>query len=216
MESNPSEPNDQQLIALATAFSQDYMSTHDASHDFTHIQRVLRLAKQIAAQEKQLNPNVDMDDTLIQLGALLHDVGDRKYKKDESETPVFDFLRSVHASMAMAKRVQLLVGHVSYSHEVREPAAVRTVLADMPELGVVQDADRLDALGAVGVARCLVFNGVKGHGMEAAFAHFDEKLVRLPGMMKTITGRRLAGERVERIKLFKAWWEEENGGEKVS
>jgi HD superfamily phosphodiesterase len=86
------------------------------------------------------------------------------------------------------------------------------------ELAVVQDADRLDALGAVGIGRCFTFLGAQGKkylgpgepwDMNNAIAHFQEKLVRLEGMMKTQTGREMARVRTQRLVEFRKWWEEE-------
>ncbi|POR38197.1 Uncharacterized protein TPAR_01605, partial [Tolypocladium paradoxum] len=75
------------------------------------------------------------------------------------------------------------------------------------------DADRLDALGAVGVGRAFAFGGARGRGLGDTVDHFEEKLVRLEGMMKTETGRALARVRTERIRAVQAWWREETEGE---
>lgn len=78
----------------------------------------------------------------------------------------------------------------------------------------MQDADRLDALGAVGIGRAFTFGGARGNrGMRGTVDHFQEKLERLEGMMKTDEGRRMARERTRRVKLFRDWWEEEVGEE---
>ena len=78
----------------------------------------------------------------------------------------------------------------------------------------MQDADRLDALGAVGIGRAFTFGGAGGarggdRGMRATIDHFEEKLEKLPGLMKTDEGRRMARERGRRVKVFRGWWEEE-------
>jgi len=106
-----------------------------------------------------------------------------------------------------------VVANVSFSNEIRHPEEVRDVLRAYPELAVVQDADRLDAIGAVGIARCFVFGAVKdaGRGMAGSVEHFREKLVKLEGMMKTEEGKRLARERTRRIEEFEGWWREETG-----
>ncbi len=82
----------------------------------------------------------------------------------------------------------------------------------------MQDADRLDALGAVGIGRAFTFGaarggggGGKGQGMQGAVDHFGEKLERLEGMMKTEEGQRMARERTRRVEVFRGWWEEECG-----
>lgn len=91
-------------------------------------------------------------------------------------------------------------------------------LRQYPEIAIVQDADRLDALGAVGIGRAFTFGGAKGvhgmrvKGMQSTVDHFEEKLEKLEGLMKTGEGRRLAAERTERVRAFRRWWEEEGGG----
>lgn len=85
------------------------------------------------------------------------------------------------------------------------------LIKEYPELAVVQDADRLDAIGAVGIGRAFAFGGAKGRTLGSTMEHFDDKLLKLEGMMKTDIGRRLAKERTERMALMKQWWEMETG-----
>lgn len=77
-------------------------------------------------------------------------------------------------------------------------------------MAIVQDADRLDAIGAVGIGRTFAFGGAKGRTLEDTLEHFDDKLLLLEGMMKTETGRTLAKERSDRLKAFASWWKDEN------
>ena len=109
--------------------------------------------------------------------------------------------------------MRTVTNHVSFTNEAKDPESVRRVLAVYPELAVVQDADRLDAIGAVGIARCFVFGGVKRplRGLEGSVEHFDEKLVKLEEMMKTAKGREIARVRTERIVEFQKWWRDEAG-----
>jgi uncharacterized protein len=200
------------LFAATRAFTKAYMSTYDSSHDLTHIHRVTSLTRHLLTHHPDSST---LDATLTTLAALLHDVGDKKYSTaDSSPTPVRDFLLSIDAPEALAQGVQTVVTNVSFSNEVKHPEEVRDVLQAYPELAVVQDADRLDAIGAVGIARCFVFGAVKdaGRGMGGSVEHFREKLVKLEGMMKTEEGKRLARERTRRIEEFEGWWREETGG----
>jgi uncharacterized protein len=196
---------DDTLIAKVTTYVEAYMANYDPSHDFNHIQRVLRLAKRIQTTV----PTTSLG--IVTLSALLHDVGDKKYLKpgEDSSRLVFDVLRSFGASEVLAEKVQAICLGVSYSSEVKDPSKVTRLIEEHPELAVVQDADRLDAIGAVGVGRAFAFGGAKNRDLDNTMEHFEEKLVRLEGMMKTEEGRRLARERTERIELMQRWWKDE-------
>jgi len=140
------------------------------------------------------------------------------------------------AAPELAHAVQEVINGMSYSGEIANPEQTRSTLEKHPELAIVQDADRLDALGAVGIARTFTYGGavqgrmlanicdsgphawsdfsaerVGGKGLKATIDHFSEKLERLEGMMKTGEGRRLARERTERLRVFRGWWDEEVG-----
>ncbi|KAF8245149.1 hypothetical protein K440DRAFT_634981 [Wilcoxina mikolae CBS 423.85] len=195
------------LRAQCHDFARSYMSRFDSSHDYAHIQRVLRLSLRLAA----VSP-VPLNNHIVTLAALLHDVGDKKYSEENaSPTPVKDYLVSVSAPTELAESVQIVVSNVSFSNESKDPEGVTSVLRVYPELAVVQDADRIDALGAVGIGRCFVFGGVKmpDNGMEGSIQHFGEKLVKLEKMMKTEAGREIAKERTRRVVEFSEWWMEE-------
>jgi uncharacterized protein len=215
----PAVPISVEHKALFTAINRyvhDYMSQpgHDNSHDYHHILRVLSNANIILEAEKQRNPDVKLDSSVVFLGALLHDVGDHKYAKpgEDPENQVFNVMQEEGASKYLAEKVQVLVKHVGYTNEVRNPQSVIDVLAKYPELAIVQDADRLDAIGAIGVGRCFAFGGAKGHGrpLAGAIDHFDEKLYRLKGMMKTEAGKELAISRTKVLVDFASEFNKEN------
>lgn len=194
-----------ELMASVKAYVQEYMSHYDASHDFNHILRVVSLARRI----QPTVPNTSL--SLVTLCALLHDVGDKKYLQpgQDSSTLIRDTLLSLSASPQLAVTAQTICLGVSYSSEVKDPERVKSLVNEFPELSIVQDADRLDAIGAVGVGRCFAFGASKGRDLEDSIAHFEEKLIRLEGMMKTKEGKRLAKERTERVQLMMDWWTEE-------
>ncbi|KAK0514020.1 hypothetical protein JMJ35_003742 [Cladonia borealis] len=188
------------------------MSRFDASHDYKHILRVYYLARTISAREADLVPPAHYNPTLIALASLLHDVGDKKYLMpgEDGSTMVQNILLEFGADVSLAKKVQEIVSHVSYSTEIENPSKIQEFITVNPELAVVQDADRLDAIGAVGIGRCFAYTAAKGKGsLQEAIAHFQEKLERLKLMMKTRTGKAMAVERTERLRVFRAWWDEE-------
>lgn len=201
------------LLSAAYTFIKSYMSNYDASHDLSHIQRVVHLSHQIYLASPPSRP---LDLRVILLSALLHDVGDKKYllPNQDASTLVSSTLLSFSCPPNLAQRVQTICSGVSYSTEVKDPSRTAALVEEYPELGVVQDADRLDAIGAVGVGRLFTYGGARTkRDMAATMEHLDEKLVRLEGMMKTEEGRRLARERTERILVFRGWWVEETGME---
>lgn len=205
-------PADAPLIAKVHEYVRDYMSSYDASHDINHIHRVLSLARRIAFSE---DPEAKTyDPTTITLSALLHDVGDRKYLKagEDASRLVYSKLKEFGAEEGLAEKVQTICSGVSYSSETKNPAHVVNLLNTYPDLAPVQDADRLDAIGAVGIARCFTFGGAKGaRSMQDSVDHFVDKLEKLEGMMKTETGKKWAAERTLRLKTVRGWWEEEVG-----
>lgn len=209
----PVQDNDKKLLASINSFVHEYMSKYDNSHDYQHILRVLSNTNQILQTELKSNPSVAYDTTSLFLAALLHDVGDHKYAKpgEDIENQIANTLLQHGASIELAQKVQTIVKNVSYTNEVRDPARVASVIGQYPELAIMQDADRLDAIGAVGIARCFSFGAAKmpEQPMDRAVSHFGEKLYNLAEMMKTATGKDMARRRHEVLKEFAKEWEEE-------
>ncbi|KAK5552906.1 hypothetical protein LTR46_008981 [Exophiala xenobiotica] len=179
----------------------------DASHDFDHVRRVVNNALAILENEEEgrkrralpaLNP------LNVILGALLHDVEDKKYiTSDSKESPLAKAILDAGMSEEYAEQLQLLVESVSYSSEIKNPQRVHDLLEVIPELAIVQDADRLDAIGAIGIGRCFTFGGAKGaRSLANSIQHFDDKLLKLEAMMKTESGKAMAAERSRRIREF--------------
>lgn len=207
----PRVPIDEKHTALFQSinnFVRAYMSQpgHDNSHDYEHILRVVSNTNRILKAELEANPSATYDTSALFLAALLHDVGDRKYAKpgEDVENQISAILRERGADEDLALKVQSLVKTVSYSHEVRNPEAVVSTLHKHPELAIVQDADRLDAIGAVGVARCFSYGAAKypDKPMTRAIDHFDEKLYKLADMMKTKSGKEMAQRRKRVLEDF--------------
>lgn len=204
-------PTMDKLIEATRAYVHAYMAHYDPSHDWTHILRVVHQAHAIEASERELHPETDLDSAIITLSALLHDVGDRKYVTEEEDaaTMVENFLLGQDASPGLAQKVQTICTNVSYTNETKHPKDVAKLCNEIPELAIVQDADRLDSIGAIGIARLFAYTGAQVPERGLSVAHFEVKLVKLEGMMKTTLGKKLAKERTERIHTFLAWWKAE-------
>jgi uncharacterized protein len=198
-----------ELITNVESFVEEYMNQFDASHDFSHIQRVVRLAMHIARSEMKRNPSLTLDLELIQIAALLHDVNDRKYKTSSSEPLTSHLTRLGCSDSNLSNAVEDIVSHVSFNGERLNRAAVQEALKRHPELGIVQDADRIDAVGAVGIGRLFTYGGARNRSLDMSMSHLEDRLLRTADWMKTETGKAIITERMKRVKLLQDWWAEE-------
>ncbi|KJE91173.1 metal-dependent phosphohydrolase [Capsaspora owczarzaki ATCC 30864] len=209
------------IISTAEAFVREQMLGNDASHDWAHVDRVRNVAVRIAKREQAANPAIDLE--IVELAGILHDVGDFKYSGSETagEEMVVAFLKDQGYAADRAERVAYIVGNLSFRKELGKGAQAH---AEPIELQIVQDADRLDAIGAIGVARCLTFGGAKHRTLHdpaipalvnmtkeqynglknkgTTMNHFPEKLLKLKDLMKTNTGREMAVTRHEFMLQF--------------
>jgi uncharacterized protein len=130
---------------------------------------------------------------------------------------ILTLLLAHNTPLPLATAIQTICLNVSYSTETTSPESlsnITSIIAAHPELAVVQDADRLDAIGAVGIGRMFAYGGAKTtRGLGDTMRHLDEKLVKLEGLMKTVVGRGEARKRGERLGVFRGWWGEEVGFE---
>ncbi|KAH6631118.1 hypothetical protein B0J18DRAFT_488814 [Chaetomium sp. MPI-SDFR-AT-0129] len=205
-------PNDP-LVQAVKEHVKTYMQNYDASHSWDHIERVVTMAHNLYARsDAAFRDSVDL--RVVHLAALLHDVGDHKYLQpgENPHTQITTLLLSLSCPSPLATTLQTICSGVSYSTETKNPAHTAALVAQYPELGLVQDADRLDAIGAVGIGRMFTYGGARStRSLRDTMAHLDEKLVKLEGMMKTEAGRAVARERGERLRVFRGWWVEEAG-----
>ncbi|PNW83535.1 hypothetical protein CHLRE_05g234647v5 [Chlamydomonas reinhardtii] len=206
------------VVAAAEAYVRKELAATDASHDFAHIQRVRANARNLAQLE-----GLSADATcLVDLAALLHDVRDWKYSGSDGATAeaVQAFLADQGVAPDTAQRVLYIISRVGFKEELAAGGAAEAppVAVDLAqEAAIVQDADRLDAIGAIGIARCFTFGGAKhrvlhdpevpprdqlskeqymtGGEKSTTINHFYEKLLKLKGLMKTPAGRRIAEQR---------------------
>ncbi|KAI8538543.1 hypothetical protein RHMOL_Rhmol09G0111800 [Rhododendron molle] len=166
----------------------------------------------------------------VELAALLHDIGDYKYMRDSSEGKIVEeFLEAEGVDESKKIKILSIIKGMGFKEEVEGYADSK----HSAEFGVVQDADRLDAIGAIGIARCLTFGGSrnnvlhdpsilprsdlsKGQYMEknkqTTMNHFHEKLLKLKDLMKTKAGQRRAEKRHKFMEDFlKEFYEEWDG-----
>jgi len=184
------------MIQKAEEFVKESVKDYDESHDFSHAQRVVRNAFEIAEEE-------DLDSTsleIIHLASLLHDVDDHKYGNGGAVKKFLEKEQYEHAEVVLD-----IISKVSYSKEIKNPGQEMSI-----EAKIVQDADRLDAIGAIGIARCFVFTTIRKEKIYDAITHFYEKLLKLKGMMKTKKGRELAKLRHDLMVLFLREYKEEH------
>ncbi|KAL2115650.1 hypothetical protein VTJ04DRAFT_9905 [Mycothermus thermophilus] len=206
---------DDSLVQEVTSYVKDYMSRYDCSHDWHHVQRVVAMAHHIYHNSDPAF-KATLDLRTLHLAALLHDVGDHKYSTTQSDLTTL--LTTLLFPAPLSESLSTIIPNVSYTSErtaLSTPsgaAAQAALLAQHPELAVVRDADRLDAMGAVGLARMFAFGAVKGgRSLDKSMEHLDEKLLKLEGMMNTEAGKEEARKRGERLRVFRGWWVEEVG-----
>jgi uncharacterized protein len=197
--------NHEAIIDRTAAFVKETLADAEGAHDVWHIERVRTMAVRIAGEEQA-------DILVVELGALLHDIADAKFHGGDEEIgprKAREFLESISVGQEVIDHVEQIIRNISYRKSL-EGQEFRSL-----ELDVVQDADRLDALGAIGIARTFAYNGAKGRVLydpaikpnlhmtkeeyQASTAptinHFYEKLLLLKNRMNTATGKALAAER---------------------
>ncbi len=186
-----------ELINAAMDYARALFAGNADGHGFDHTMRVYRNAMEIARGE-------DCDRRIVALSALLHDADDAKLFHTADNANARAFLNSHGADEAMTERILAAVNAVSFSkNRDRRP--------DTVEGQIVQDADRLDAIGAVGIARTFAYGGGHGRGLEDSIRHFHEKLLLLTDLMNTQTAKAMASERHRFLLDFLREWARETG-----
>ncbi|CAO3702815.1 unnamed protein product [Rhizopus stolonifer] len=210
-----------EILQATRQMVSEYMASFDSSHDMHHVERVVDLALLLARDFK-----VDLQ--VVELAALCHDVGDRKYYKGkETGGELIETFLKKH-DYAKAGLVGRIVDHIGFSKELgwddeKDPKEQVKWRNSCLELHAVQDADKLDALGAFGIMRCAAFSGSKSIPLyvanqtpvkeltqaaylenknQSSIAHFHEKLFKLQNMMRTNKGKQMAIKRSEFMKQF--------------
>jgi uncharacterized protein len=216
--------NERDIIQKTTDHVRGLLSGEGSGHDWFHIERVRNVALTIAREESA-------DLLIVELAALLHDVADWKFAGGDHEAgprAAREWLASLEVPQKMIEHVTAIIAGLSF-----KGAGVETPMSTI-EGQCVQDADRLDAIGAIGIARAFAYGGHKGRALydpevppqpHASFEaykknagptinHFYEKLLLLKERMNTATGKRLAAERHVVLEEFLAEFLAEWKGEK--
>jgi uncharacterized protein len=215
------------IIENTAAFIQEKFAVEGSGHDWPHIRRVWHVARALAAQE----PGTDQE--VVELAALLHDIADWKFHNGDYEAgprAARVWLQSQQVPEATIARVEQVIREVSF-----KGLGVETPVTS-PDAAVVQDADRLDAIGAIGVGRAFAYGGHKGRPMHdpatppvshadfeqykqstaPTLNHFYEKLLHLKDRLHTPGARQLAEERHHFMQTFVAQFLREWDSEDVA
>ncbi|NML55972.1 HD domain-containing protein [Chryseobacterium cheonjiense] len=200
------------LIENTVEFVKEKLKGAEAGHDWYHIERVWKLSKKIAETE-----NCNME--VVELAALLHDIADPKFHNGDETLALKvsrGFLENQHTSEDIIEKVLFIIKNISFKNMAEAPE-------NLPiELKIVQDADRIDAIGAIGIARTFNFGGFKNNLMYdpeiepklnmskeeykksdgTTINHFYEKLLLLKDLMNTPKGKAIAAERHDFMLQF--------------
>lgn len=189
----------EEILAKVRVFAQSAMAGNDSAHDGGHVQRVVKLALALCAKTAGADP------FRTELLAWVHDLNDDKLASDLGSACVEEFLTQIGTPAADVRFVLAGMPYISYRKYPKLPADVP------PEVRLVQDADRMDAMGAIGIARTFAYGGAKGRSLEDSLAHFDEKLLKLYDLLSTDAAREMAQTRrdllVEFYRQFRQEWE---------
>ncbi|MEY8870608.1 HD domain-containing protein [Meridianimaribacter flavus] len=203
----------QQIIDATKVYVKETLKNAEGGHDWFHTLRVYYNAVLISKKEP-------VDEFVVALGALLHDIADSKFHNgDETIGPEMArvFLFELNVDSLIIEHVVNIIKHISFKNSLSENAEFTS-----RELQVVQDADRLDAIGAIGIARCFNYGGFKNRPLfdpsiqpnmnmtkeeyktsaAPTINHFYEKLLLLKDKMNTKTGQQIASKRHQFMEIY--------------
>lgn len=210
MELRNLDPTRHKVMEAAERFARSELENDTSGHDWWHIHRVVRMAERLAREE-------GANAYVCTIAALLHDVADEKLNesKESGLRKVGDWMEAQPMEPEDREHVLEIIANMSYNAGANPP--MRTL-----EGQVVQDADRLDAIGAIAIARTFVYAGWKGHpiydpripprdsmtpaeyrqGKSTAVNHFHEKLLKLKDRLNTPSAKRIAEERHRYMQAY--------------
>jgi uncharacterized protein len=217
--------NKKEIIDATAQYVKAALSGAEGGHDWHHIHRVWHNAKLIASTESGHDPLV------IELASLLHDIADSKFHNGDEEIGLKtarSFLESLAIDEVVVAHVENIVRHISFK------GSFEAQTWTSHELQIVQDADRTDALGAIGIARAFSYGGHKDRplydpdilpqlnmtkeeykkNVGTTFNHFYEKLLLLKDLMNTESGKRIAEDRHQYMLIFMEQFLAEVNGER--
>ena len=210
-------------LGIIEAFVRQRMAQDKTGHDIQHLERVVANAQRLMAAESQ-----PIKTSIVLAAAWLHDVIDDKVTSHPAQArrEVAELLIQAGATLPERDAILEIMDRQSFSKNLQERQSLSL------EGQIVQDADRLDALGAIGIARAFYYGGSRGHDLyndlpprdlsqlsqedyrqnQSSLAHFDEKLLKLADLMNTASGRALAQERTAFMRQYLAqFWAEIKG-----
>lgn len=213
------------IIEATKNYVRTTLKDAEGGHDWFHILRVYNNSKLIAKNE-------DVDELVVVLGALLHDIADSKFNDgDDTIGPKIarEFLFKHNVDSLVIEHVIKIIENISFNKSLEKGKKFKS-----PELDVIQDADRLDAIGAIGIARCFNYGGFKNRTLfdpsikpnldmtkeeykkskAPTINHFYEKLLLLSDTMNTKTGKRIAKQRHQFMEQYLDQFYAEWDGEK--
>lgn len=202
----------QVTIQKTIDFVKETLAHAEAGHDWFHIERVFKTALTINQQE-------NVNEFVVAFAALLHDIADPKFNNGDEElgpNMAASFLKSIEVDAEIIEHVKLIIQHMSFKNSFDGAGFTSK------EMQIVQDADRLDAIGAIGIARAFTYGGFKNRVLydpailpeehlnkesyknttAPTINHFYEKLLLLKDMMNTGAGKKIAIERHNFMLLY--------------
>ncbi|MEH7075478.1 HD domain-containing protein [Neobacillus drentensis] len=199
------------IIEQTEVFVRNELGEDATGHDWFHVDRVRRNALHICKEEKAGDPFI------IEMAALLHDISDEKLNEssEKGEEKLENFLRTIPLTDEDKKHIKQIIATISFK------GGQNTILLTI-EAEIVQDADRLDAIGAIGIARAFAYGGKKGQsiydpsiavrqemtveeyrkGKSTSIHHFYEKLLKLKDLLNTETAQKMAENRQQMMVTF--------------
>ena len=185
------------ILHTVEGFVCSAMGANDPAHDGAHVQRVVGLTRKLLSFYPQA------DAFRAELLAWLHDLQDDKLTAQKDASSLEEYLQSLGAEKEDISFVLSAIPYISYRKHPKLPEGTPL------EICIVQDADRLDAMGAVGIARTFAFGGAKGRPLKESIAHFEEKLLLLYDLLSTSAARELGKSRLALLQDFYRQYQEE-------